>query len=438
MVKVINFIGEPSSGKSTAAGALFSHMKQLGYNCELVTEHAKLLAYQSNQLLLEDQLYVFSQQNSLMSILANSGIGSNKNAKLDYIITDSPLYLSSIYGRTHQENAIKNQSNIILPETFFQMVWDIYSQYNNETILMVRNHDYMDNEGRVHSELESNIIKEKILDYIDEHKISYISFITQNLNNPNFNLGKEIFELCVKNKIIKKDSDENNDNVSIVLDNNSTCKQLIENTVNDIGKEKDYIINLENLTSSKTEQFDIAFDSFGYNYLKVVDFTQPFTEIFSKENLDWQKKNIKKLVNYQINKLKIEPKNFVDKIKIKFNKFNNELTSMKQNLYLKYNNKSYFILDSFIMDMELRFFDLRNKVSKLQIININGGHLDLLFAELFSIEKAFLDIKMVLIDKAETETEEKFYIIVRNMHESVISDLIKFEDKIDLIDTTLK
>lgn len=433
MVKVINFIGEPSSGKSTAAGALFSHMKQLGYNCELVTEHAKLLAYQSNQLLLEDQLYVFSQQNSLMSILANSGIGSNKNAKLDYIITDSPLYLSSIYGRIHQENAIKNQSNIILPETFFQMIWDIYSQYNNETILMVRNHNYMDNEGRVHSELESNIIKEKILDYINEHNIPYTSFVTQNLNNPNFNLGKEIFELCVKNKIIKKDMDENNDNVSIVLETTPPYKQLIENTVNDIEKDKDYIINLENLTSSKTEQFDIAFDSFGYNYLDVVNFSEPFTGSFSKQNLDWKEKNINKLVNYQINKLKIEPKNIWDKIKIKLNKSNNELNSMKQNLYLKYKNKSYFILDSFIMDMELRFFDLRNKVSKLQIININGGHLDLLLAELYSIEKAFLDIKMVLIDKAQTESERKFYIIIFNIYERLVNDLIKLEDKIDLI-----
>jgi hypothetical protein len=201
--KVINFIGEPSSGKSTAAGALFSYMKQKGYNVELVTEHAKLLSYQCNALLLQDQLYVFSQQNSLLSILANIGCDDNSsNQPLDYIITDSPLYLSCIYGQKNKKVQMNKNYNIILPNSFFNMVMDIYHQYDNATILMSRQHEFKENQGRIHNVVEANEIKNEILDFLNKNKIEHVTFKTQNLDNPNFNLGKQLFDLCKENKII--------------------------------------------------------------------------------------------------------------------------------------------------------------------------------------------------------------------------------------------
>ena len=198
MPRIINFSGEPSSGKSTAAGALFSHMKQHGFNVELVTEHAKLLSYQSNQKLLEDQLYVFSHQNSLLSILTNS----KDFPSLDYIITDSPLYLSILYGKRCNQKHQSEGYSVLLPDSFFQMVLDVYQQYDNANILMLRNHEFMENQGRVHNQHESEAIKQELYDLLHQNHIDYITFTTQNLDNPNFNLGKQLFNLCLQNNII--------------------------------------------------------------------------------------------------------------------------------------------------------------------------------------------------------------------------------------------
>lgn len=38
---VVNFLGEPSCGKSTAATYVFSKLKMLGISCEYVSEFAK-------------------------------------------------------------------------------------------------------------------------------------------------------------------------------------------------------------------------------------------------------------------------------------------------------------------------------------------------------------------------------------------------------------
>lgn len=38
---VINLFGAPGSGKSSGAAYIFSQLKKLGIDCELVTEYAK-------------------------------------------------------------------------------------------------------------------------------------------------------------------------------------------------------------------------------------------------------------------------------------------------------------------------------------------------------------------------------------------------------------
>lgn len=200
---VINFSGEPSSGKSTAAGALFAYMKQNGYKVEIVPEFAKTLAYTSSKLLLQDQLFVFANQNNLLSILANSEEADFHNAKLDYIIVDSPLYLSILYGRIHQQNAQQKELPIQLPDSFFQLVMDYYNQYDNRNILMQREHAYASHEGRVHSEQESNTIRSNLIDFLNEHHIGYSLFKTHNLSDNQFNLGKTLFDFCVEKNIIQ-------------------------------------------------------------------------------------------------------------------------------------------------------------------------------------------------------------------------------------------
>ena len=104
--KLINFVGEPGSGKSTAAFVLAGIMKQRGFRVELVPEliSANMLAY-SNSDFIKDQLFVLAEQNKMLNLLDKS---------LDYIISDSPLFLSCIYGKHHWKNQGKNRLKIVL------------------------------------------------------------------------------------------------------------------------------------------------------------------------------------------------------------------------------------------------------------------------------------------------------------------------------------
>ena len=60
MTTVINLIGAPGSGKTTIATDLFSKMKYLGYNVELVTEYAKELVWEQRHETFKNELYIFS------------------------------------------------------------------------------------------------------------------------------------------------------------------------------------------------------------------------------------------------------------------------------------------------------------------------------------------------------------------------------------------
>ena len=88
MTKIINLYGGPGTGKSTTAAGLFSAMKRLGINCELVTEVAKDLVWEDSLETLNDQLYVSACQCHRIKRLLG---------KVDYVITDSPILLGIYY-----------------------------------------------------------------------------------------------------------------------------------------------------------------------------------------------------------------------------------------------------------------------------------------------------------------------------------------------------
>ena len=79
---VINLWGAPGCGKSTAAAFLFSRLKSLGVNVELVTEFAKDLTWEERNEALKNQLYVSGIQSFRISRL---------DGRVDVVITDSPV-----------------------------------------------------------------------------------------------------------------------------------------------------------------------------------------------------------------------------------------------------------------------------------------------------------------------------------------------------------
>ena len=58
---VVNLYGGPGSGKSTTAAGIFSELKMLGLNTELVTEYAKDKVWEKHESILDNQIYVFAK-----------------------------------------------------------------------------------------------------------------------------------------------------------------------------------------------------------------------------------------------------------------------------------------------------------------------------------------------------------------------------------------
>lgn len=116
---VVNFYGGPGSGKSTMAARVFSELKELGHNCELVTEFAKDLTWQESMKVLDNQMYVFAKQHHRFWRLKD---------KVDIIVTDSPFILSIVYGSTS--------------ELFKKLVVEEFRNFSSVNIFLRRTKEY--------------------------------------------------------------------------------------------------------------------------------------------------------------------------------------------------------------------------------------------------------------------------------------------------------
>lgn len=149
---VINFLGEPSTGKSTAAAYTFAQLKKRGVNCEYVSEYAKDKVYEECDAIFAHQEYIFGKQSYKMARVAD---------KVDVVITDSPLILSAVYN-----------NDPVLGANFNKTVLDVFNSYNNINILLTRRHEYH-NEGRRHDELATALVRKELIDKLNEYNITY-------------------------------------------------------------------------------------------------------------------------------------------------------------------------------------------------------------------------------------------------------------------------
>lgn len=149
MTIVVNLFGSAGSGKSTSAMGLAYLLKLQGYKVEYVSEYAKDLVNEGSFHKLKHQLYVFSKQLKRMAVLKDIG--------LDFIITDSPLLLSSFYGEKY------NTSGPLLKE----MVLEYHHSFSNFNIFLERVVDY-DPKLRLQTQEESDEDSLKLRKYVAE------------------------------------------------------------------------------------------------------------------------------------------------------------------------------------------------------------------------------------------------------------------------------
>lgn len=149
--KIVQLFGGPGAGKSTMAAMLFSSLKLLGHDTELVTEFAKKLTWHDRFNSLACQPYVFGKQLHEIELLLG---------QVEFIVTDSPILLSCIYTTDKY------------PASFQQFIIEHFKTLPNINYYLERVKKYNPN-GRNQTEAESDEIGLKILDLLDKNGISY-------------------------------------------------------------------------------------------------------------------------------------------------------------------------------------------------------------------------------------------------------------------------
>ena len=173
MTLVINFFGGPGSGKSTLATGLFSEMKRANLSVEYVSEYAKDVTWEETNKLLENQLHIFSEQFRRQWRLKD---------KVDYIVTDSPLLLSSIYfdylsdpNRTY---------SIGFCDSFRSLVENAFlHDFENVNIMIERNKDYV-SIGRNQTEQQAKEVDLLIQRTLLDHHLFFDSIYCYSNSSP--------------------------------------------------------------------------------------------------------------------------------------------------------------------------------------------------------------------------------------------------------------
>lgn len=149
---VVNLFGVPSAGKSTGAANIYSKLKLMGINAELINEFAKDKVWEESTEAFNNQAYILGQQSFKQSRCSE---------KVDVIVTDSPLPLSIFYNK--DENIAEGLSKLTM---------QLFHKYNNLNFLIKRTKKYSPI-GRFQTEEESNELAEPIRKLLEDNDINY-------------------------------------------------------------------------------------------------------------------------------------------------------------------------------------------------------------------------------------------------------------------------
>ena len=150
---VVNLYGGPGSGKSTTAAGVFSELKMLGLNTELVTEYAKDKVWEKHEAILDNQIYVFAKQYHRLFRLVD---------QVEVVVTDSPILLSTIY----------NKDRSLLGTSLDTLVVEAYHTFNNINYFLNRTKKY-NPKGRLQTEDEAKELDIQINNMLDRLSIPY-------------------------------------------------------------------------------------------------------------------------------------------------------------------------------------------------------------------------------------------------------------------------
>ena len=159
MSTLINIIGASGVGKSTTAGKLFTRLKDMYLNVELVQEVVKTWCYTGQKVTKYDQYYLFGAEIYQQSQLFNS---------VDFIISDSSPLLATFYNYYYND---RDCSLNPACQEFYRKVKEDNIQVLN--FLLPRKKKYI-TKGRYQSESESDRISVLLREWLQQEEYPYV------------------------------------------------------------------------------------------------------------------------------------------------------------------------------------------------------------------------------------------------------------------------
>ncbi len=160
---VVNLFGGPGAGKTTCAMEICVALKKQGLSAEYVPEYAKELVYANRMELLDGstphQKHIFQEQKRKID---------NMLGKVDVIVTDSPVILSSIYDKEHSVD-------------FEHEVLNSFNKNKNFNLFITRGETF-ETTGRIHNLEESVVLDSTIKNFLEKHNIFYCSYTHESLD----------------------------------------------------------------------------------------------------------------------------------------------------------------------------------------------------------------------------------------------------------------
>lgn len=187
---VINLLGEPGVGKSSAAAGVYYELSVNAFKSEVVPEIAKGYAWETpkdnngkamEHPIFKQQIFLLGEQNRVLERV---------NGKREIAIMECPLLMGAIYKADNYFN------------NFVPLVLEQFNMYRNVNIVLERSHNF-DPEGRVHDEQQSKEVREKLFKFLNEHDIPFVVMKTH--DDINKQIVKYIRDNYFPERMLKSD-----------------------------------------------------------------------------------------------------------------------------------------------------------------------------------------------------------------------------------------
>ena len=156
---IVNFLGQPCSGKSTAAVKLYSELKELGINTEYSPEVVKVWCHTGQRVTKYDQYYLFGSEVYQQSRLFNS---------VDIIVSDSSPILATFYNYYYYNK--EDNSLAFACKEFYKKVDEDGIKVLN--FFLPRTREYI-TKGRYQTEQEADKLALDLREWLDTEGYPY-------------------------------------------------------------------------------------------------------------------------------------------------------------------------------------------------------------------------------------------------------------------------